>query len=376
METLIMRRPGITLLEVLSAIFITGIGLISLLTLFPLGALKMAEALKDDRTAQAGVNGQAIANAAGMRNDPLIQQAMMGQTMWSATGTQQPMPTSPDGPGWPVLVDPIGQYAYSLPPNYPAGNNWQNWVGGDFTMALIPRVTGAWLQNSPPTLTAPPNAQAILRWCSVQDDLYFVNDGPYQGLASDPPSWAQGGGLGVQRNLLCSYAWMLRMPRAGAPNVVDVSVLVFSGRSLDLVGFGTQETEYPAVFPPNANGTGVTPNPNTVFLYPPTGTTEPPAVRKGQWILDASNAIVPIPGAPPPPAPQLALVSSHGYFYRVVSVSDPILDPSNGKYYVSVEVQTPLRGWPDPNIPNPNTISSQTVVIFDNLVEVFDEGTY
>src|SRR5262249_2454953 len=156
-------------------------------------------------------------------------------------------------------------------------------------------------------------------------------------------------------------------------NVIDVSVLVFSGRSLDLVGFGTQETEYPAVFPPNANGSGVTPNPNTVFLYPPTGTTDPPSVRKGQWILDASNATAPIPNTNPQ---QMSLVSSHGYFYRVVSVSDPILDPSNGLYYVSVEVQTPLRGWPDPNIPNPNTMSSQTVVIFDNLVEVFEQGTY
>ena len=43
-------RRGITLLEVLIAIFITGLGLLALLTLFPLGALEMAEAIEDDRT--------------------------------------------------------------------------------------------------------------------------------------------------------------------------------------------------------------------------------------------------------------------------------------------------------------------------------------
>ncbi len=39
------RRRGITLIEVLVAIFIMAIGLLAILTLFPLGALRMAEAL-------------------------------------------------------------------------------------------------------------------------------------------------------------------------------------------------------------------------------------------------------------------------------------------------------------------------------------------
>jgi prepilin-type N-terminal cleavage/methylation domain-containing protein len=43
------RRRGITLVEVLVAIFIMGIGLLALLTLFPLGALNMARAVQDDR---------------------------------------------------------------------------------------------------------------------------------------------------------------------------------------------------------------------------------------------------------------------------------------------------------------------------------------
>jgi hypothetical protein len=44
-------EAGVTLVEVLVAIFVTGVGLLSMLALFPLGALEMARAIKSDRTA-------------------------------------------------------------------------------------------------------------------------------------------------------------------------------------------------------------------------------------------------------------------------------------------------------------------------------------
>ena len=47
------RRTGTTLIEVVVAIFIMGIGLLALLTLFPIGILTMAQAIQDERTAQA-----------------------------------------------------------------------------------------------------------------------------------------------------------------------------------------------------------------------------------------------------------------------------------------------------------------------------------
>src|SRR5713101_4656546 len=78
-------RTGATLTEVLVAIFVMAIGLLALLTLFPLGALSMAQAIKDDRTAHSAKNAYAIAwtyfnanlvgNAGyqpGIQNDPLI----------------------------------------------------------------------------------------------------------------------------------------------------------------------------------------------------------------------------------------------------------------------------------------------------------------
>lgn len=56
---------GTTLVEVLVAIFIMGVGLMSALTLFPLGALNMAEAIKDDRTAAIAAEAAAFSQAGG-----------------------------------------------------------------------------------------------------------------------------------------------------------------------------------------------------------------------------------------------------------------------------------------------------------------------
>jgi hypothetical protein len=58
-----VRRSGITLIEVLVAIFITGVGLLALLTLFPLGALELARAIKDDRTAKLAADAVALSEA-------------------------------------------------------------------------------------------------------------------------------------------------------------------------------------------------------------------------------------------------------------------------------------------------------------------------
>ncbi len=45
-------RSGVTLTEVLVAMFVMAIGMISLLTLFPLGAMQVGQALRDDRATQ------------------------------------------------------------------------------------------------------------------------------------------------------------------------------------------------------------------------------------------------------------------------------------------------------------------------------------
>jgi prepilin-type N-terminal cleavage/methylation domain-containing protein len=54
------RRAGVTLLEVLVAIFVMGIGLLALLTLFPLGAISMAGAIQDDRAAHIAQDAMSL----------------------------------------------------------------------------------------------------------------------------------------------------------------------------------------------------------------------------------------------------------------------------------------------------------------------------
>src|SRR5947209_15103932 len=99
-------RRGVTLLEVLTAIFIMGIGLLALLTLFPLGALSMARAVRDDRAAAAGANASALAIAFDLRNDSTVTTAL---TQNPPNGFTAPASTAPS---FPVYVDPF--YATSL----------------------------------------------------------------------------------------------------------------------------------------------------------------------------------------------------------------------------------------------------------------------
>ena len=53
---------GSTLIEVLVAIFVMGVGLLALLTLFPLSALEMAQAIPDDRTATIAVDARQLSD--------------------------------------------------------------------------------------------------------------------------------------------------------------------------------------------------------------------------------------------------------------------------------------------------------------------------
>src|SRR5579884_3316382 len=67
------RRPAVTLIEVLVTMFIMAIGMLALLTLFPLGAISMGQALKDDRCASAAAMAENVAIAMNVRHDPNVQ---------------------------------------------------------------------------------------------------------------------------------------------------------------------------------------------------------------------------------------------------------------------------------------------------------------
>src|SRR5262249_3891952 len=114
-EYAMRHRPGVTLIEVLMAIFVMGIGMLALLVLFPLGALSVAQALRDDRAAQAAGIANSWANAVDVRHDAQvvgITDPTSGvQTLRNAfvdpfPGSVPALVPPYAGPSFPVYVDP------------------------------------------------------------------------------------------------------------------------------------------------------------------------------------------------------------------------------------------------------------------------------
>ncbi|MFO0889278.1 MAG: hypothetical protein U0790_09080 [Isosphaeraceae bacterium] len=146
----VRSRAGITLTEILIAIFIMGIGLISLATLFPIGLLRLREAQRSTRSAYLVESAAAdvaarglfnknsfiyadllnlrynltawFPNAANMHNgyNPLIQDSgFYGQFVpfdINNPGVNQGI-TAPEGQGLPFAYDPLWRYQTGLYPD-------------------------------------------------------------------------------------------------------------------------------------------------------------------------------------------------------------------------------------------------------------------
>jgi hypothetical protein len=184
---------------------------------------------------------------------------------------------------------------------------------------LIPR-------RSPALITNEKNqqVQAIMRWFALLDDMNFDDNGvPARPFGT------------VQRQGTYSWAYMLKRPRMHEDAVVDLTVVVYQGRGLQMSGGVLDQTETLYRATGSAGST-------TVQLP---GATPP--LRRGTWILDASQETT--------HAGMLRYGPVHGYFYRVVAVAS-----SHGS--TVLEVQTPLKA------------DVTQMVVMDNVVEVFDKG--
>jgi prepilin-type N-terminal cleavage/methylation domain-containing protein len=284
-------RSGVTLLEVLIAIFIMGIGLLALLALFPLGASVMALAMRDARCAEAGHNAKGTC---------------FGQ----------------NGPSYPVFVDPIGVYYIGL---------------GNAPLAVnLPRTSWTLPPDPNPLIT---NGNKALRWCSLADDYTFDNSGSANNSAT-----------GVERESRYTWAYLMKLPNVQSPSVVDISVVVYQGRNLQVAG---GETPY----------TVLTNGPKTIAVAYSGGNK--PNIKRGGWILDVTSYN---PNDPDPTKRALALkygpVAAN--FYRVVDITDVNIA---GQPALEVELQTSLVGVG-------NTIPQVTnILVLDNVAEVFSIGT-
>jgi hypothetical protein len=322
------RRPATTLIEALMAIFVMAIGLLALLTLFPLGAVQMAQALKDQRTAEASNMATGEWKAYGWGN----QVAVLGRlTPTNKTNFELPLPSNPNtsrgrlpfiptntAPTYPVYVDPLGRELNMGQVNIPGlGTAWT--VGG--------KVDGITRTSVNIPVVAAQHPRWLANRFTLLDDITFAENG------LKDPALPQ-----VEREGRYTWAYMVRRVRAGASTLpLDLTVVVYSGRlpgtdSDGPIGERVYNAEY-------VSG-------NLVRITWTPGVDTKPALRRGGWVLDSRMT----------PTPQ-------GWLYRVVSVNEVSAN------VVEVEVQQPLGG------PLRSFGGSGPLVVMENVSEVFEKGT-
>jgi len=235
------HRAGLTLVEVLVAIFVMGIGLLAIMTLFPLGIMNYSQAMQDDRAAIAAANAAAIANAMDLRHNPTF---LVGATP-TAIITVYGAKTA-------VYVDP-----------------WYNAIGHTTVTDgtnTIPRV------GVNTTIWPSPYQQ----WFGLNDDFEFLTNGV--------PDGATGTAGIVKPAGYYTWCYMLRRPfDQGAttqaqndPYFSDMSIVIYKGRSTQV--FSGED-------PLRVTAGAV----NTTTLTLAAGQAAP-AIRKTGWILDVNTA--------------------------------------------------------------------------------------
>lgn len=374
------QRPGVTLTEVLVALFVMAIGMIALLTLFPLGAMQLSQAIKDDRTAQAGYNAdylmrtywrqyvvepvkngrseQSLVNPylapsipnpnyvpfmTAMENPNAdVTDVALPPAQWPVafnrsppTGTMPPLSdpnswtTFPDEisrPSYPVFVDPYGDVARQTG----ALVFSRRWVAG-----VHPNSTGGAMPIGPPAFPQPypsrmprrslnfpgtlPGANWQYRYATLADDMEFGQDGA-----------SNSDGTGVSRTGRYNWTWVLQRPAQGNRLNMDMTVVVYDRRAFNFARLD-EEVAYPADFYPGSN--------TITFQYNPASGLPAPAIRSGQWIMDGTitpDIATVNPTTNPPVTPPRPIRNAN--FYRVTSVTD---DPATG--IITFDLQTPIK---------------------------------
>jgi type II secretory pathway pseudopilin PulG len=309
------RRPGITLTEVLVALFIMAIGTLAILTLFPAGLITMGQALKDDRAAQCANQANAYMRwhwkeyVVGPRTEPYF----LAMNNPGGSGIIQ-VPTGSPTPSYPVYIDPIGAF------NTAASTQWLGDAGqGNGTnQTNIPRRSLNLINSD----------LLALRTCSLLDSFGYDPNGVPQAGAD-------------MRSLQYMWGWLVQRKDNREQAVVDLHVIVYD-RRVHLFPPATPETTYV----PQAAAAD-----QTVVVFPATGA---PPVQKGGWLLDATSTTIDPNTTPPthyvpPDSPTIPTPLPPNYinpgpgvrngnFYRVVSVTQ---NQTTGN--VEVELQTPLK---------------------------------
>lgn len=302
------RRPGLSVLEVMTALFVAALGMLALLSLFPLGAVQMGQALRDARAAETVA--QADTHMRLWWQKYVVENATpAGEGGYEALDNPRSatwdnshpinalLPDTATTPSYPVVLDPIGWQAY------PGTRQVRVSGGTAFPVAVppaaqygpLPRRSLNWI------LTSGQPAAFSFRVATMMDDITFGEN-----AAPDVAS-TQGGQVDRQGR----YNWLavIQRPVNSSRNVADLKIAVFDGRPP-----GIAPADGELMFAPT--GTELSP---TQFVV---AGTLPDTIRQGSWILDGTlnNAGV-----------------RNAFWYRIQGI-----DRDNLPGSTLVEVQTPL----------------------------------
>jgi hypothetical protein len=339
-------RRGISLVEVLIAIFVMGIGMLSILVLFPLGALNMARALKDDRVGSMSANVDALVSAFNLRNDTSIVNPTAAPPINYFTspvgnsanpGGAQFLAPDDNGPSYPVWVDPYfynnsGGILSTLGSS--AGGVVAMPAGYPYTLLPIGRVAPSFANTT----------QLADRWFSLLDDLYFDRSGLPNNFQLGPD---------LQRQGYFTLACMVRRRKAAQASPVDLWVIAYQGRSVQAPVAESAYVVQSSANPPPVPNVPAKGDTSVTLVWGPGQSG--PDLRRGNWLFDTSYT-----------SGTTATGRTYGYvngkFYRVMDAVN------TSTTSMKVEISPPIED-------SAQATTVATMVVLDRAVEVFERGT-
>jgi hypothetical protein len=366
--------------EVLVALFIMALGMIALLTLFPLGALQMGQALKDDRCSQAvnaadnymrtywkqyvleqpnnpdpfitafwnpRNNPYYVAGPGYGQNSTVLPTIPAGQMRNLRSNNAITAGTLAEVASYPIFIDPRGFEGRRKNPTF---SQEVFWVAGRQPTPYQARIPRRTLAVSVSPLPPTPMLSGLVafgpyvdpvRTCTMLDDLTYDENASARRVDSNNMP------LPIERQGRYTWAWMLQLPRTADTTTANMTVVVYDNRNPD----------YPAVDGEAAYAVAFTPGATSVTFNYPAGAV--PNIRAGSWVLDGSMQSSAAATAQGFPDFRLA------NFYRVTGLE--IDETSNA---IRLDLQTPIK--PLPSGTWPGGTYPGTLYVLKGVAEVFE----
>lgn len=243
------RRAGLSLMEALVALFIMAIGMISLLTLFPLGAIQMGRALRDDRCAQCAWQGDGVV-----------------RTWWQLEVVDKPGTEA----AWFASLDPIAANPSTLPT--PGMVIALDPIGSNSGYPL--KIAGTISRQNP---TQTPGLKQAIRACTLMDDIFFNEAGN--------PDTASGSTKGnVVRQGRYNWMALVQRPVNRDRTTANLKILVFDGRAPGTAPANGETQLNTTTSTPTISGSG-----SQLTVNMSLSNASFPLIGKGGWILDPGS---------------------------------------------------------------------------------------